>query len=78
MSSGDTLSVIFFAGGNSYGGNTSGGGVIEATFIVDSTRYSTTVDTRLQAAETWQSYSHDVEIANSCNVSVEFKRLNAQ
>ena len=76
--SGDTLMVSFYAGRNVDGKNTSGGGQLEATFIVDGSRYSMVVDTTLHTPGTYQQYSHEVTITNAGNLSLEFKRLTGK
>jgi len=72
---GTTLEVSFYGGRSLDSTNTSGGGVLECTFIVDGTRYSMTADTSLQAEDTWQLYTHTVNIANTGNLVLEFKTL---
>ena len=76
--SGDTLTVSFYAGRNVDGKNTSGGGQLEATFIVDGSRYSMVVDTTLHTPGAYQQYSHEVTITNAGNLSLEFKRLTGK
>ena len=71
--SGDTLIVNFYAGRNLDGKSSSGGGEVEASFIVDGTRYSMIADTTTLTPGSYQRFTHEVKITNSGSLSLEFK-----
>jgi hypothetical protein len=68
VTAGDTLAVTFWLGRAK---NTTGGQGV-AYFDVGGTKYSTTFDTTLLAADSWQSYTLTRTIANSGNLSLGF------
>lgn len=78
VNEGETLEVSFSGGRALDGKVVSGGGVIEATFIVGSTRYSASFDTSTLPADSWQQYTHSVTVTNSGVVRVEFQRLSGE
>jgi|GEM_PF-2387997 len=74
VTNGDTLSVTFYGGKPKPAGGT--GGVFTATFVVDTTEYtSTNIDTTLQAPDTWQSYTFTTVITNTGNLSLAFRAV---
>ena len=74
VNAGDTLSVTFYGGKPKPAGGT--GGVFTATFVVDTTEYtSTNIDTTLQAPDTWQSYTFTTVITNTGNLSLAFRAV---
>ena len=68
VSAGDSLSVTFWLGRQK--GST--GGQCVAYFDVSGTKYSTTFDTTLLAADSWKSYTLTKTTANSGNLSLGF------
>ena len=74
VNAGDTLSVTF-SGGKP---KTTAGGSFTLTFLVGTTEYtSPVIDTTLQAANTWQSYTFTTPIANTGNLSLSFRAVSS-
>jgi hypothetical protein len=75
FSAGDTISVTFNVGRDS-----SGSGVLQASFLVGATPYSQTFDTTNQAVNTWQSYTltQTIPAAVSANLSLKFSNLSGK
>jgi len=69
VSAGDTLAVTFALGRPQ---SAAAGGQCVAYFQVGSTKYTTTYDTSLLSAGSWQSYTLTHKISNSGNLSVGF------
>lgn len=78
VNEGETLEVSFSSGRALDGKVVSGGGVVEATFMVGSTRYSASFDTSSLPADSWQQYTHSATVTNSGIVRVEFQRLSGE
>jgi hypothetical protein len=76
VNDGDILEVSFDGGRGLDSNNTAGGGVIECAFFVGGIRYSMTADTTLQTQGTWQQYTHNVTIANTGDLTLEFKSVS--
>ena len=72
VTSGDTLAVTFYAGRE----NGQPGGIMAATFLVDSTPYTETFDTTGLTPGTWQSYTLTKTIANSGALTLRFSNVS--
>ena len=72
VTSGDTLAVTFYAGRE----NGQPGGIMAATFLVDSAPYTETFDTTGLTPGTWQSYTLTKTIANSGALTLRFSNVS--
>lgn len=72
VNAGDTLEISFYGGQALGSSSSSGGGVIECTFIVGDTRYLMEADTTSLDEDTWALYNHQVTVTNSGNLVLEF------
>jgi len=74
VDAGETLSVTF-SGGRP---KSSSGGSFTVTFVVGATEYtSPVIDTTLQDANTWQSYTYTIPITNTGNLSLSFRGVTS-
>jgi hypothetical protein len=78
VNEGETLEIAFSGGRALDGKVVSGGGVIEASFLVGSTRYSSLFDTSELPADSWQTFTHSATVSNSGVLRVEFQRLSGE
>ncbi|MEI7900197.1 MAG: tandem-95 repeat protein, partial [bacterium] len=73
VGAGDTLSVTFYVGRDSLGS-----GLLQASFMVDGTAYSQTIDTSTQTANTWKSYTLQKTIIEPGNLSLRFSNVSGR
>jgi arylsulfatase A len=76
VEAGHTVDVTFSGGRAKESVSTAGGGVFTCTFIVGGTRYPMTADTTLLPPNSWQTYTHSVTIANTGDLTLEFKSVS--
>jgi hypothetical protein len=75
FSAGDTLSVTFYLCRDS-----TGSGILQASFIVGATTYSQTFDLTSQTVNTWQSYTltKTIPTAVTANLSLKFSNVSGK
>jgi hypothetical protein len=72
VNAGDTISLSFYGGRGLAASQTADGGVFTAEFLVDSTVYSTNIDTTVLTNGTWQVYTLTQIVTNSGDLSLQF------
>jgi len=77
FNAGDTLSVTFYLERDPYG---SGGGELQASFLIDASPYSHTFDTTTQTVNTWQSYTltKTIPAGVTGNLSLKFSNVSGR
>jgi hypothetical protein len=75
FSAGETISVTFYLCRDS-----TGSGILQASFIVGATTYSQTFDTTTQTVNTWQSYTltQTIPSAVTANLSLKFSNVSGK
>ena len=77
FTAGDTLAVTFYLERDPYG---SGGGELQASFLIGATSYSHVFDTTTQTVNTWQSYTltKTIPAGVTGNLSLKFSNVSGR